>query len=59
MTELLEVAPTQFLADLGVIPPTQNKNKEGAVKATLFYKLNKYALPFESNHMSVHIALRC
>lgn len=39
--ELLEVAPMQFLSELGVVPPALHKNKEGQVKGNVFYKLNK------------------
>ncbi len=39
--ELLEVAPMQFLAELGVVPQTAGVKKEGNIKGNLFYKLNK------------------
>lgn len=41
-TELLQVASTDFLAELGVVTQQQSKNKEGIVRGNVFFKITKY-----------------
>jgi len=45
-SELLEVAPVHFLAELGVVPQTSNAktDRTNRLKADLFYKLNKWVV---------------
>ena len=42
-TELLQVAPPDFLVELGVVPQGVNKTKEGQVRGNVFYKITKYS----------------
>ncbi|DBB02120.1 TPA: hypothetical protein ACH3X3_011159 [Trebouxia sp. C0006] len=50
-SELLEVAPVHFLAELGVVPQTSNAktDRTNRLKADLFYKLNKFNALREEN----------